>query len=224
MDRKFRAARIWSNNELKKYASSFHGSIVNVSGWKDDDKQGSKYKNYFTNATSYSITNYGGTRGKSESTDTEEYQLDLTDNLSQDFIGKFDVCFNHTTLEHIYDCRKAFNNLCKIAKEVCIIVVPWMQEVHVTDSFSDFWRFSPYAIEKMFHENGYRMVVCNYNNDIDTAVYLFCIGIRNEILKKYPHFEEVILKNNFPAGEWLGRKTIIQQFIKKFKKLFCRTA
>ena len=40
IDRKFRVPRIWSNKELKKFASLFSGEIINVSGWMDNDKQG----------------------------------------------------------------------------------------------------------------------------------------------------------------------------------------
>ena len=58
MDKKFRAARIWSNQELRKYAPWLGGAVVNVSAWKDKDKEGDSYQNYFVNAESYSITNY----------------------------------------------------------------------------------------------------------------------------------------------------------------------
>ena len=39
-DRKFKVPRYWSNEELKKFAHLFKGSVINVSAWKDVDKQG----------------------------------------------------------------------------------------------------------------------------------------------------------------------------------------
>src|SRR3972149_2574718 len=53
-----RPIRIWSNNELNKLAHLFKGSVVNVSGWEDQDKQGNRYKDYFKNADEYVVTNY----------------------------------------------------------------------------------------------------------------------------------------------------------------------
>lgn len=203
---------------IEKICSPFCGGVVNVSGWNDNDKQGGKYRDYFINASSYSITNYGGVRGKAQSDiQIDEYQVDLTKAIPDSLIGKFDVAFNHTTLEHIYDNRTAFRNLCRLAQDAVIVVVPWVQEVHVTESFSDYWRYSPYAMEKLFDENGFSMVICSYNDDQDTAVYLFCIGIRNEKLKKYPMFSKVNLSNDKPAGGWIGRPSLIDRIIGKIQ-------
>lgn len=58
IDRKFRLPRVWSNDELKKFAHLFEGDVANVSGWQDKDKQGDEYKNYFTQKNSYTITNF----------------------------------------------------------------------------------------------------------------------------------------------------------------------
>ena len=46
IDNKFRKPRKWSNNELKKFSKNFYGNVINISGWKDSDKQNSFYKNY----------------------------------------------------------------------------------------------------------------------------------------------------------------------------------
>jgi hypothetical protein len=63
MDKKFRVPRVWSNQELKKFAPLFKGSIVNVSAWKDWDKENKRYKDYFSSAAEYWMTNYQGERG-----------------------------------------------------------------------------------------------------------------------------------------------------------------
>ena len=218
MDKKFRAARVWSNNELRKHACNFFGSVVNVSAWQDSDKEGDHYKNYFSNATSYVITNYGGKMGTSEDVNYEEYDLDLSVPLRNEFIQKFDIVFNHTTLEHVYENRLAFKNLCDMAKDAVIVVVPWLQEVHVVSGgFSDFWRYSPFAMEKLYEENGFDMVVCTYNNEKNVSVYLFCIGIRKEKIGKYPMYKKLSVENKLPAGCLVGQISIIERIQNKLR-------
>ena len=126
-DPNFRMARIWSNNELKKFAHFFSGSIVNVSAGEDRDKQGDIYKKYFTSANSYSITNFFDGREPGQ----DEFFLNLEAEIDDiNMIRKFDVVFNHTVLEHIYNITTAFKNLCALSKDVVIIVVPFMQQMH----------------------------------------------------------------------------------------------
>lgn len=212
--RKFRKARMWSNDCLRKYADYFCGDICNVSAAKDEDKEGNKYKDYFHNAQNYYITNYGGYRGFNGL--KEEIFLDLEENLPLELEKKFDVVLNHTTLEHIYHVGKAFENICKMAKDACIVIVPFLQEVHISESYDDYWRFTPYAMQRLYAENGYTLVICEYNNEFDTAVYLFCIGIRNEKLRKYePRFKAVVLNNEKPVGRWMGNDNIL---FRKFRR------
>jgi len=46
---RFRAPRLWSNAELKKILTVIdkYDSVVNVSGWKDIDKEGGSYRNNY---------------------------------------------------------------------------------------------------------------------------------------------------------------------------------
>lgn len=217
MDRHFRIARHWSNIQLQKYAPLFKGDIVNISANKDYDKEGAYYRQYFSNASNYSMTNYGGTRG--ESGNINEIHLDLEKPLDSDLYRRFDICFNHTTLEHIYHIHTAFSNICDMAKKAVILVIPWAQEVHTCDSFKDYWRISPYTVEKMFEENEFTMVVCNWNNEFNAAVYLFCIGIRNEALLDYPEFQKINLESCISIpGERIGEKKIKKLIKKLFSK------
>lgn len=219
MDKKYRAARVWSNRELKKYAHEFSGSVINVSAWKDEDKEGDKYQSYFKNASEYSITNYGGHMGVSGGVEIPEYSLDLSIAIPIDMKQKFDVVFNHTTLEHIYENRIAFKNLCDLGKEAVIVVVPWVQQVHIVEGgFCDYWRYSPFAMELLFEENGYNLVICTYNDNLNTSVYLFCIGIRKEVMEKYPQFKKIALNNVEPAGGWVGR-SFVRKCIDNIKTL-----
>ena len=122
MDRKFRLCRLWSNKELEKFAGLFDGKIINVSAWQDKDKGGSFYKNYFKNAEEYYLSNY-----KNEYCGFQGYKgeifLDLEKKLENNMVDRFDVVFNHTTLEHIYDFKNAFKNLSLLTIDIVLLVV-----------------------------------------------------------------------------------------------------
>jgi len=175
-DRKYRLARIWSNEELAKFAPLFDGDVVNVSGWQDMDKQGRQYRDYFRNARSYALTNY-----KSEARGFQglpgEMFLDLVQPLPAGLRERFDVVFNHTVLEHIYEVHDALRNLCLMSKEVVIVVVPFLQPMH--SKYGDYWRFSPMTLQRMFEENGLKMMYCSFNRHARASVYLFAIAAKH---------------------------------------------
>lgn len=175
-DKKFKTPRIWSNNELKKFAHLFKGSIVNVSAWKDEDGDGNLYKNYFTNAEKYTMTNYESEARGYQGLKNEIF-LDLEKDLSNKLKNKFDVVFNHTTLEHIYKIDTAFSNLCEISKDVVILVVPFLQQMHA--DYGDYWRFTPLVLKRMFEEKGMSVLYSSFNEHKESSVYLFFIASKN---------------------------------------------
>jgi hypothetical protein len=176
IDRKFRLPRIWSNDELRKCAHLFEGDVVNVSGWKDEDKQGGNYRSYFKNASSYTITNYKpetrGFQGKEG-----EIFLDLTKPLDIELKSKFDVVFCHTVLEHVFELGQAFSNLCDMSKEAVILVVPFLQQMHA--DYGDYWRFTPSAIHMMFEKHGFHSLYISFNTHPRSSVYVFAIAVRD---------------------------------------------
>lgn len=174
-DRKFRRSRIWSNGELEKISPLFAGDIINISGWQDSDKRGKNYKDYFVNAGSYCISNYEGDMGYQGG----EIPLDLENDLPDELIGRYDVVFNHTTLEHIFDVKMAFCNLCLLTRDIVIAVVPFLQEMHYGQSYKDYWRFTPFAVKKMFEKNGMELIYLNGNNKSRESIYLFAVGSKN---------------------------------------------
>lgn len=176
IDRKYRLPRVWSNEEIKKFAMLFSGDIVNVSGWKDKDKAGRHYRDYFKNAATYTITNYEA-KMKGFQGNEGEILLDLAHDPPSGLVGRFDVVFNHTTLEHIYDFSAAFKNLCSLTKDVVMIVVPFLQEMHGT--YGDYWRFSPSAVKNLFEENGLTLLYLSFNNHKNASVYVFAIASKN---------------------------------------------
>ncbi|NJO90968.1 MAG: hypothetical protein HC831_19900 [Chloroflexia bacterium] len=173
VDRVYRLPRIWSNSELKKIAHLFEGDVVNVSGWQDKDKEGGFYKNYFINASSYTLTNFKEEMRGLQGYDNEIF-LDLEAKLPDELETKYNVVFNHTTLEHIYNFHRAFKNICLMSKDIVIIVVPFLQEMH--GSYGDYWRFSPQAIKNMFMEESFELLYLSYNDHKNASVYLFVVA------------------------------------------------
>ena len=174
MDKKFRAPRVWSNKVLAELGYLFEGEIANISGWKDLDKEGKRYKDYFINSSSYFVSNYLSEARGFQGNIENEFFLNLEDNLDKKLLNKFDVVFNHTVLEHIFKVHKAFENLCLLSKDIVIVVVPFLQEQHA--DYGDYWRFTPLTLKNLFKENNKEMIYLNYNDIPNESIYLFAIG------------------------------------------------
>lgn len=174
----WRIPRIWSNNELKKFSGHFKGDIINVSGWKDEDKEGSRYRDYFSKASEYWISNFRTDARGFQGNLYNEIFLDLSIPLKEDLREKFDVVFNHTVLEHVFELNTAFKNLCDLSKDIVIIVVPFMQEQH--GYYGDYWRFTPQVLDKLFKLNNLETLYINYNNQLESSIYIFAIGTKKK--------------------------------------------
>lgn len=184
--------REWSNAELERIAPFCAGSVVNVSGWRDEDQRGRLYKSYFAKADNYIVSNFVGARADSE---VPSIELDLTKDLPEELAGRFDVVFNHTTLEHVYEVQKAFSNLCNLSKDTVILVTPFIQQVHFSaGSYGDYWRFTPMCLRKMFADNGLSVVYQSSNDNEWYISYVFTVATKQpERWKATPvsdHFNE----------------------------------
>jgi len=121
-------------------------------------------------------------------------------------VEKYDVCFNHTTLEHIYDVRKAFSSICRMSKDIVLVVVPFCQIQHETDSYADYWRFSPSCMRRMFEENEMQVVFESASPYRNAGIYLVFVGAKDgkrwaNVLPKYLPIREV--------GRWIGETTLV---------------
>lgn len=212
-DRKFRLPRIWSNRVLRELGGLFEGDVVNVSAWDDRDKEGGFYRDYFPRASSYHLTNFSGTRGFAGR--PNEHLVDLTGELPEDLRRRFDVALNHTTLEHIYEVRVAFRNLCDLSRDIVIVVVPFAQMQHESESYQDFWRFTPTCLRRMFAENGMEVV---YEAESDTrraAVYLAAVGARHpERWHDLPEHRSL-----HDSGAWIGASRLNDVYDKLRRRL-----
>ena len=169
--------RNWSNVELRKFAPLYDGDVINVSGWRDEDKTGSSYRGYFSAARSYAVSNFVGERGIQGH--PGEVALDLEGEIPDALRGRYQVVFNHTTLEHIFDIRKALANLCSLSSDTVILVTPFIQLVHSEPgSYGDYWRPSPMALERMLAESGFEVLHQSSNDNAWYFVYVFTLASR----------------------------------------------
>lgn len=191
--------------------------MVNVSAWDDRDKEGGYYKDYFVNAASYSYTNYTGHRGFQGK--GNEFFLDLAGDVPKDLKGRFDVTFNHTTLEHIFEVRKAFRNICELSKDVVIVIVPFSQAEHGgLNSYNDYWRFTPDCLRLLFKENGLEVIYEAESRAKNAAIYLLFVGSRHP--EKWKHLM-LMYRPIKEAGKSIGYSLLsaAAKFFGKFKKV-----
>ena len=178
IERKYRNARIWSNRELEKIAPLCNGDVINVSAWRDQDKEGRCYKEYFSNARSYSISNYHESSARGYQEDLSgQLILDLEQKLSAELQQHYDVVFNHTVLEHTFNCQLALENLCNMSRDMIILVVPFLQETHA--DYGDYWRFTPQGVDCLFKHNGYTTAYYSCNDQGKDSIYLFFVATRS---------------------------------------------
>ena len=175
-DRVFRMARIWSNGELGRFAHLYNGSVANISGWRDQDKEGSVYKAYFRNCTEYYISNYSSSACGFQGDLENEFYLDLEEVLPDRLYRRFDTVFNHTTLEHVFEVRRAVANLCAMCSDSLILITPFLQQEH--ESYGDFWRFTPLALCRLLKTEGVTPIYMSWNDKPNCSIYVFTIASR----------------------------------------------
>lgn len=170
--------RDWSNAELRKFAPLFDGAVINVSGWRDEDKTGGHYRDYFAAAAAYDISNYRGESGATGA--AGEVFIDLEASLPQELARRYQVAFNHTTLEHVYDIRTAIANICALSNDTVILVTPFLQQVHyIEGSFGDWWRPTPMCVERLLQEQGFHVIYQSSNDNPWYIVYVFTVACRD---------------------------------------------
>jgi hypothetical protein len=151
----------------------------------------------------YSITNYRGDRGSQGS--EGEIFLDLEVPLPPDLEGRFDFVFNHTTLEHVFDFRHAFSNLCLMSRDAVILVLPWAQVAHPNPSFGDFWRFSPEAVRRLFEVEGFTPVYVSGSPMRNASVYVLGLGVRDPS-RWIGRLPQAVLPA--PLASWIGAPSV----------------
>ena len=174
IERRYRLPRVWSNRELRKIAPLCSGRVINVSGWEDRDKEGGFYREYFVNAKNYTVSNYSGFRGFQGK--EGEVELDLSQSLPAGLEKQYDVVFNHTTLEHIFEINTAIHNLCALSRDLVIVVVPVAQAQHGSESWHDYWRFTPTCMREYFQREGMTVLHEAVNRHRNSGIYLLTVA------------------------------------------------
>lgn len=171
-------ARRWSNRQLRRFGSLFNGDVINVSAGADRDKEGGRYRDYFSAARSYRTSNFN----HDPEGDANQLLLDLSVGRGGcgERTGQFDVVFSHTVLEHIYNIDQAVQNLCAMTRDCVITIVPALQSYHHNEPiFKDFWRFSPFTLIELFKAEGLSTIYLDWNSAPVGNVYLFHIATRS---------------------------------------------
>ncbi len=171
-------ARAWSNEVLARIGALVAGDVLNVSGWRDADKQGRRYRDYFPKARSYTVSNFPSPR-KGLADVPDSLPLDLTQPVPAHLRDRYDVVFAHTVLEHIFDVERAARGLAALSRDLVVVVVPLVQRQHGLDEGEgDFWRFTPMALDRLFAPHGVRRVWAAMNEQPWWDVYVVWVGSR----------------------------------------------
>lgn len=157
----------------------FGGKVVNVSGFRDEDKEGGFYRSYFPGAESYDITNYAGSGEVGDGAAGSLY-LDLQAEGAVEWAGRFDVAFSHTVFEHIERVPRAFATYAALSRDVLITVVPFLQDEHYAPGiYGDYWRYTPMGLRSLHEENGFQVMYLSANDTPWFPVYLVAVAARD---------------------------------------------
>lgn len=205
LNRTAQVARYWSNEELQRLSAIVSGDVLNVSGWRDEDKQGRHYRDYFPQARSYTVSNYYGECGLQNA--AGEVLLDLNKPLLPSLQWKFDAVLCHTVLEHVFDVWTAFANLALLTRDLLIVIVPFCQIQHELASFGDYWRFTPTCLRELYARTGLTVIYEGANKDFACGNYVMFCGARHaeRHCGRLRDFEPLGLQ-----GTWIGRHWIVR--------------
>jgi hypothetical protein len=171
--------REWSNGELAKVAGVFDGAVINVSGWRDEDQRGGHYRDYFNNAAGYSVSNFRGARGMEDEAEAGVF-IDLEAKLPENLRRQYQVAFNHTTLEHVFQIEQAIENICALSDDTVILVTPFLQSVHFEEgAFGDYWRPTPMCLNRLLEAQGFTTIYQSANDTPWHYVYVFTVASRD---------------------------------------------
>lgn len=182
-------SRSWSNDELKYVLKYFplYNSVINVSGWRDYDKESLYYRDYFRDGVLYKVSNYQNDR-TTGITNSDDLLINLDVPLPKELEFKFDIAFNHTVLEHLHNPFFSFAQISKLAKIAVISVVPFRQQLHFLNNvYGDYFRFTPFSMRELYQENGLTIIYESCSSHSSPIIYLFYVGVREpERFKNFP--------------------------------------
>ncbi len=138
------ASRVESNAWLREQGESIQGRVLSIGSGDDADWEGSRYRDYFPRATTYTT---------SEVTDEDQPDLVLDVRAMPEVVsGSYDCVFCSGVLEHVGDFMAAVAEIHRILSDngVLLLGLPFRQAIHMAPH--DYWRFTEYGIRYMLRD------------------------------------------------------------------------
>lgn len=135
-------SRIEANAWIKENALPVLGDVLSIGSMSDSDNMGSKYRDYFVNARSYTTSDVEG-------------EVDMVvdvQKMSSIKDGSYECLFVSGVLEHIPDFQSAVTEIHRVLEKngVVLLGVPFRQSIHSAPH--DYWRFTKFGIEEILKE------------------------------------------------------------------------
>lgn len=134
-----------SNAWLRHHAADIKGHVLSIGSGRDVDIEGGRYKDYFTNCSTYTTSDI-----------TPEFDPDMVlDVRSMPEIPdeSFDCVFCSGVLEHVDDYLSALREMTRILKPggILLLGLPFRQALHMAPH--DYWRFTEHGIRYMLQDD-----------------------------------------------------------------------
>ena len=102
-----------------------------------------------------------------------------------------------------------------MSRDSVIVIVPFSQVQHESESYGDFWRFTPSCMRELFAANGFDIVYESESPLRNAAIYLLFVGSRNPERYKdvLPPYRKIDI-----AGSWIGASLLVSFF----QAIMCR--
>lgn len=135
-----------ANSWLREHAGSIQGDVLSIGSGDDSDGQGSCYRDYFTQAATYTTSEYPDEAGVCD------LRLDVR-KMPEVPDGRYDGIFCSGVLEHVDDFTRAMGELTRILRPggELLLGLPFRQAPHFEPQ--DFWRFTEHGIRYLLRDD-----------------------------------------------------------------------
>lgn len=133
--------RAQSNEVLKRWCPEITGHVLSIGSSTDSDGNGKKYREYFTNAKSYTTSEVGPHPDC-------DLVLDVR-HMPEIPSRHYHAVFCSGVLEHVDDCHSAVAECWRVLEVDgwFLVGVPFNQPIHRAPQ--DFWRFTEHGVDWM---------------------------------------------------------------------------
>lgn len=130
-----------SNTLLQRWCATVTGDVLSIGSGGDIDKEGRRYRQYFSAASRYVTSDIELSMGC-------DLVLDAR-HMPEVGTESFDAVFCSGVLEHVDDCHAAVRECYRVLKPGgrFIVGVPFKQPVHRAPG--DYWRFTEYGARQL---------------------------------------------------------------------------